>query len=88
MNLTLWNDGAPVLFADNDFDSDEVADISGKIYKKNEFKGLRSYKANEAVRCYRQFHNNVDIYNQFIADGYWDYRRRRKQMLVPGIYVY
>ena len=84
VNFTLWNDGAPVLFADNDFDANATADITGTIYnkKKKEYKGVRSYKANEAVRCYRQVHNNVDLHNQLIAYGHWDYRTRRKQMRV------
>ena len=58
-----------MLFADNDFDSNAKENITGKIYykKKKEFKGVRSYEANEAVRCYRHVHNNVDIHNQFIA---------------------
>ena len=84
-NMTLWYDGAPVLFADNDFDGSATADITGKIYskKKKEFKGVRSYKANEAVRCYRHTHNNVDIHNQYISYGHWDYKSRRKQMRIP-----
>ena len=84
-NMTLWYDGAPVLFVDNDFDGSATADITGKIYskKKKEFKGVRSYKANEAVRCYRHTHNNVDIHNQYISYGHWDYKSRRKQMRVP-----
>ena len=84
-NMTLWYDGAPVLFVDNGFDGSATADITGKIYskKKKEFKGVRSYKANEAVRCYRHTHNNVDIHNQYISYGHWDYKSRRKQMRVP-----
>ncbi len=85
VNFTLWSDGAPVLFADNDFDANSKNNITGKIYnkKKKEFKGVRSYQANEAVRCYRKVHNNVDIHNQYISYGHWDYRSRRKQMRVP-----
>ena len=88
VNLTLWNDGAPVLFADNDFDSNAKEHIMGKIYykKKKEFKGVRSYEANEAVRCYRHVHNNVDVHNQFISYGHWDYRTRRKQMRIPTFF--
>ena len=84
LNFTLWADGAPVLFCDNDFDAKAVDTITGKIYnkKKNEYKGVRSYQANEAVRCYRDTHNNVDIHNQYMAYGNWDYRTRRKQMRV------
>ena len=84
LNFTLWSDGAPVLFCDNDFDAKAVDNITGKIYnkKKNEYKGVRSYQANEAVRCYRDTHNNVDIHNQYMAYGSWDYRTRRKQMRV------
>ena len=85
VNSTLWSDGAPVLFADNDFDANSKNNITGKIYnkKKKEFKGVRSYQTNEAVRCYRKVHNNVDIHNQYISYGHWDYRSRRKQMRVP-----
>ena len=73
-----------MLFADNDFDANEKASISGKIWvkSKKEFKGRRKYEANEAVRCYRHTHNNVDIHNQWLAYGHWDYRTRRKQMRV------
>ena len=85
INFTLWKDGASVLFADNDFDAASVANITGNIYnkKKKEFKGKRAYAANDAVRCYRCVHNNVDIHNQLGAYGSWDYRTRRKQMRVP-----
>ena len=85
INLTLWKDGAPVLFADNDFDAQSTETISGKIWvkSKKEFKGRRKYAANDAVRYYRKTHNNVDIHNQFLAYGHWDYRTRRKQMRVP-----
>ena len=76
--------GAPVLFCDNDSDAKAPDNITGKIYnkKKNEYKGVRSYQANEAVRCYRDTHNNVDTHNQYMAYGSWDYRTRRKQMRV------
>ena len=50
--------------------------------RKKEYHGIRSYEANEAVRCYRDVHN-VDIHNQFLSYGHWDYRTRRKQMRVP-----
>ena len=85
LNLTLWKDGASVLFADNDFDSNAKALITSKINdkRKKEYHGIRSYEANEAVRCYRDVHNNVDIHNQFLSYGHWDYRTRRKQMRVP-----
>ena len=85
LNLTMWYDGVPVLFPDNDFDTGARESITGKIYnkQKREYKGVRSYQANEAVRCYRDTHNNVDIHNQSMAYGHWDYRTRRKQMTVP-----
>ena len=85
LNFTLWKDGSVVLFADNDFDANVVADICGKIWnkKKKLYHGKRTYKANEAIRCYRDTHNNVDIHNQLCAYGNWDYRTRRKQMRVP-----
>lgn len=90
LNFTLWKDGSIVLFADNDFDASVVADISGKIWnkKKKIYHGRRTYKANEAVRCYRDTHNNVDIHNQLCAYGHWDYRTRRKQMRVPKLQPY
>ena len=76
-----------MLFADNDFDAKATANITGKINEKKgdrkEYKGVRAYKAPEAVRCYRYTHNNVDVHNQFLAYGHWDYRTRRKQMRVP-----
>ena len=50
--------------------------------RKKEDHGIRSYEANEAVRCYRDVHN-VDIHNQFLSYGHCDYRTRRKQMRVP-----
>ena len=43
---------------------------------------VRFYQANEAVRCYRDTHNNVDIHNQYMDYGSFDYRTRRKQMKV------
>ena len=84
-NLTLWKDGAPVLFADNDFDAGAKALITSKINdkRKKEYHGIPSYGANEAVRCYRDAHNNVDIHNQYLSYGHWDYRTHRKQMRVP-----
>ena len=84
MNLTLWGDGASCLLADNDFDANATADITGMIYnnKKGEYKGVHSYKANEAVRCYRQVHNNVDVHNQWSSCGHWEFHTRRKQMRV------
>ena len=51
--------------------------------KEKIYHGRRLYKANEAIRCYRDTHNNVDIHNQLCAYGSWDYRTRRKQMRVP-----
>ena len=88
INLTLWNDGASVLFADNDFKADTISRITGKIYsilddkRKKEFKGVRYYFANGAVRCYRYVHNDVDLHNQFIEYEHCDFRTRRKQMRV------
>ena len=29
VNFTLWNDGTPVLFADNDFNANATSDITG-----------------------------------------------------------
>ena len=82
--MALWKDGACVLFADDDFDSDAKALITFKINdKRKKYHGIRSYEANEAVRWYRDVHNNVDIHNQFLSYGHWDYRTRRKQMRVP-----
>ena len=45
INFTLWKDGSSFLFADKDFDTSSVANITGKIYnkKKKEFKGRRAY---------------------------------------------
>ena len=36
-------------------DAKAVDNVTGKIHdkKKNEYKGVRYYQANEAVRCYR-----------------------------------
>ena len=74
-----------ITIGDNDFDSNAKALITSKINdkRKKEYHGIRSYEANEAVRCYRDVHNNVDIHNQFLSYGHWDYRTRRKQMRVP-----
>ena len=85
LNFTLWKDGSVALFSDNDLDANVVADICGKIWnkKKKLYHGKRTYKANKAIRCYRDTHNNVDIHNQLCAYGNWDYRTRRKQMRVP-----
>ena len=90
LNFTLWKDGSIVLFADNDFDASVVADICGQIWnkKKKIYHGRRTYKANEAVRCYRDTHNNVDIHNQLCAYGHWDYRTGRKQMRVPNLQLH
>ena len=59
--------------------------VSWNICNKKQkiYRGRRLYKANEAIRCYRDTHNNVDIHNQLCAYGSWDYKTRRKQMRVP-----
>ena len=87
LNFTLWKDGASCLFANNDFDSSKTELVTSKINdkRKKEYHGIRSYEANEAVRCYRDVHNNVDIHNQYLSYGHWDYRTRRKQMRVSII---
>ena len=87
LNFTLWKDGASGLFANNDFDSSKTELVTSKINdrRKKEYHGIRSYEANEAVRCYRDVHNNVDIHNQCLSYGHWDYRTRRKQMRVSII---
>ena len=74
-----------ITIGDNDFDSNAKALITLKINdkRKKEYHSIRSYPANEAVQCYRDVHNNVDIHNQFLSYGHWDYRTRRKQMRVP-----
>ena len=84
--FNLWLDGAACLFANNDFDSNAMGTVTGQIHNKSkgEYHGRRSYQANEAIRCYRHVHNNVDIHNQFCAYGHWDYRTRKKQMRVPA----
>ena len=72
LNLILWKDGASVLFVDNDFDANAKALITSKINdkRKKQYHGIRSYETNEAVRCYRDVHKNVDIHNQFLSYGY------------------
>ena len=86
-NFTLWKNGASCSFANNDFDSFKTALVTSKINdkRKKEYHSIRSYEANEAVRCYRDVHNNVDIHNQYLSYGHWDYRTRRKQMWVSII---
>ena len=63
--FNLWLDGAACLFANNDFDSNAMGTVTGQIHNKSkgEYHGRRSYQANEAIRCYRYVHNNVDIHN-------------------------
>ena len=87
LNFTFWKDGATGLFANNEFDSSKTEFVTSKINdkRKKEYHEIRSYKANEAVRCYRDVHNNVDIHNQYLSYGHWDYRTRRKQMRVSII---
>ena len=53
LNFTLWKDGASCLFANNDFDSSKTEFVTSKINdrRKKEYHGIRSYKANEAVRA-------------------------------------
>ena len=74
-----------ITIGDNDFDSNAKALITLKINdkRKKEYHSIRSYPANEAVQCYRDVHNNVDIHNQFLSYGHWDCRTPRKQMRVP-----
>ena len=84
LNLILWKYGASVLFVDNDFDANAKALITSKINdKRKKYHGIRSNEANEAIRCYKDVHNNVNIHNQYLSYVYWDYRTRRKQMGVP-----
>ena len=80
-------DGAPCLFANDDFDSSKKALVTSKISdkRKKQYRGIRSYEVNEAVRYYQDVHNNVDIHNQYLSYGHWDYRTRRKQMRVSII---
>ena len=59
-----------------------VLDLTSLTELVGEVLGIRSYKANEALRCYRQVHNNVDVHNQWSSYGHWDFRTRRKQMRV------
>ena len=67
---------------DNAFDSKTKALVDDKR-KKNimAFKAMKQMKLCGVIET--DVHNNVDIHNQYVSYGHWDYRSRRKQTRVP-----
>ena len=59
---------------------------------QKKYHGIRGHEANQDLRCYRDVHNNVDINNQYVSYGHWNYHTRRTNerfyyVLVTKLYM-